>query len=227
MNKRILTLKKALAILDYRKGSQRVPNLLFKKSSQTREESASGLKIIRKISRTDIDVLLINEKGEEIGEARANLVGSDYGTEFRNLLTDKDLWQQHRELKPEYRGMGLGKDMLVALHEAVGSVGGVCVSFGMVSKSAIDSNLRSASGFKTTPIIVVARGILKIVLPADTAIADLKSIEFGLSNQDILDLQRAAETPYWNNKRGSTSILSGLMVELAGASCDVPIIDVS
>ena len=124
MNKRILTLKKALAILDYRKGSQRVPNLLFKKSSQTREESASGLKIIRKISRTDIDVLLVNEKGEEIGEARANLVGSDYGTEFRNLLTDKDLWQQHRELKLEYRGMGLGKDMLVALHEAVGSVGG-------------------------------------------------------------------------------------------------------
>lgn len=69
MNKRILTLKKALAILDYRKGSQRVPNLLFKKSSRTREESASGLKIIRNISGTDIEVLLINEKGEEIGEA--------------------------------------------------------------------------------------------------------------------------------------------------------------
>lgn len=227
MNKRILTLKKALAILDYRKGSQRVPNLILKKSSRTREESTSGFKIIRKISRTDIDVFLVNEKGERIGKTRANLVGSDYGTEFRNLLTNKDLWQQHRELNPEYRGKGLGKDMLVALHEAVGSVGGVCVSFGMVSPSAIESNLRPDSGFKTTPIIVVTRGIQKIVLPADTARKELDSIGFSLNDRDILDLNRAAETPYWNNKRGSTSILSGLMVELAGASCDVPIIDVS
>jgi len=202
-------------------------NLLFKKSSRTREESVSDLKIIRKVSRTDIEVFLVNGAGEEIGKARANLVGSDYGTDFHNLLNDQNLWQQHRELNPEYRGIGLGKDMLVALHEAVRSAGGVCVSFGMVSKSAIDSNLRSDSGFKKTPIIVIIRGTSKIVLPADISLAkeNLNSIGIKLSDRDVSDFNRAVETPYGRNRGGS--IMSGLMVELDGASCDIPVIDVS
>ena len=176
----------------------------------------------------EVTVELKTKNSEQaFGKTVAEKVGYHFGSEFYNYI-GKDLWHQHRDVAPELRGLGFAKDMLVALHQEIKLLDGVCISYGAVTNDAIENNLKKLRGFKLTPIIIIDIGVTKMIFPADEQkiLNELMSLGFNISNKNKEELNYAIKTGisgYYNNKK-ATSIKSGFMIELVDASCDLEIV---
>jgi len=174
----------------------------------------------------------------KVGESSAYILHHILAS--KNLVNGKHVWHQDRSVDKPYIGLGYGRDMMCALHEAIFTEDGVGLSNGDVSDMARKNNQdKLGAGFKVTRVCVLCYMSEKWLLEADfdnvMALIDEK-IFSNWDHDDISHVRREVENGIWNavsedyyempsyDLGGSgIKIETGLMIEWRGAKSSIPV----
>lgn len=158
----------------------------------------------------------------------------------RNLVNGKPVWHQDRSVDRPYIGLGYGRDMMCALHEALASEGAVGLSHGDPSDMAKDNNSNKLGpGFKVTRVCIVRYEGGVWLLAADfdnimTLLDDnvwpswddydkervIRNVKHGVWNAVSEDYYTM---PSYDLGGSGIKIETGLMIEWAGAKSSIPV----
>lgn len=158
----------------------------------------------------------------------------------RNLVNGKPVWHQDRTVDKAYIGLGYGRDMMCALHEALASEGAVGLSHGQPSDIAQDNNSNKLGpGFKVTRVCIVRYegGVWLLAADFDNIMTLFDdNVWPSWDDYDKNKVIREVENGVWNainedyytmpsHDLGGSGIKieTGLMIEWRGAKSSIPV----